>query len=72
MCKVKGWIPSRAQFGRHGGRVSQSGELIWVSLGLNQDDPAIDGQGVEEHGEAGAVVVRKGDTDAQPDRLLAY
>jgi hypothetical protein len=44
---------SRAQFGRHGRRISQSGEFVRVDLGLNEDDPAIDGQGVEEHGEAG-------------------
>jgi hypothetical protein len=45
--------------------------MIWVSLGLNQDDPAINGQGIQEHGKAGAFVMREGDADAAPDGLLA-
>ena len=62
---------SRAQFGRRGRRISQSGKLVGVDLGLNQDDAAIDGQGIQEDGEAGTFVMREGDADAAPDGLLA-
>ena len=35
---------SRAEFGRHVWRISQSGQFVWVDLGLNQDDAAVDWQ----------------------------
>jgi hypothetical protein len=52
-------------------RGSQRGKLGGVHLWLNEDDTAVDGQRVEQDGEAGALVVREGDADAPPDRLLA-
>ena len=60
---------------KRGGREGGDGRpeiSVGSPLGFNQDDATIQRQRIQEHSEASAFVVREGNADASPDRLLTF